>query len=182
MSQVDQEHATQPQADSTVVDLPAIKPDATGLPYEIAGHTWLLPDFVPTFAAVWDAIFDQNALSGQYDPGDLRACAVRLILTNYTITPDDAVDIVWACDLSELVPPVETALFGPEKVHRTWSSWVESSLIANGLDPSRIPASAVRDVLEQLVHTGRAVPAEKWVSSAEYRAFRSSLDEIEQAP
>jgi hypothetical protein len=161
---------------------PLLRPDATGLPCTIAGHVWVLPDYVPEPAAVWDAVYDQNALAGRYDHGDLRACAVRLLLTNYDLAPDDAVELVWSCDLAELVPPVELALFGPEPAYRSWSSWVRTSLLANGLSLRTVPAADLRGVLDQLVATGRAVPAEKWISAAEYRAYRTNLDDLVNLP
>jgi hypothetical protein len=156
---------------------PVLKPMATGLPYEIGGRVWILPDFVPEFADVWNAVYDANLLAGSYDRGDLRACGLRLIEANYALPLDDILTVVWSCDPRELVPAVEVALFGPEKTRRTWTSWARSSLLAAGLRPNEIHPADLRDVLAQLVATGRAVPAEKWISSAEYRAYRAKIDE-----
>lgn len=150
-------------------------PGITGTPVEIAGQTWLLADHVPAPEPVWDRLFDDNILSGQYDPEDTNSAAVRLLFVNYNLSPDEAAGLILEAPRPDLIHAVEVALFGPDQVHRTYSDWVLSSLFANGLDPRDVPPEQLRNVLFQLVATGRAVPAEVFISSAEYAVMRAAL-------
>lgn len=53
-----------------------------------------------------------------------------------------------------------------------------TSLAANGLSPATVPHHLLRGVLDQLVMTGRAVPAAKFVSSTEAAVRRRSILDI----
>jgi hypothetical protein len=150
-----------------------VRPGARGTPVEVCGAVWLFADYVPKLEPVWGRLFDQNQLAGRYDLGDLNSAAVRLLYANYDLTPGEAADLTLAAPAARLAKAVEAALFGPAEAHRTYTDWALGALYANGLDPASVPACRLRDVLDQLVATGRAVPAARWVSSAEYAAARA---------
>jgi hypothetical protein len=155
-----------------------LRPGARGTVATIAGQEWCLADYPPDFSAVWDHLFDANALTGQYDPIDLRSAAAVLILACHDISPRDAVALVWRCYDEVLVAAVEAAMFGPTEPDRGWSSWCQASLLAAGLDPDRVPKPQLLDVLELLVLTGRAVPAERWISSVAVAREKAAADQI----
>lgn len=137
-----------------------------GTPVTVAGETWVLADRIPRLGAVWDRLFDQNVLARRYDEADLRSAAVRLLWAHYDLSPDEAVALAFAAGPADLVAAAEAALLGPDRSYRGYSEWVASALWSNGLDPARVPPGHLHAVLDQLVATGRAVPAHEFVSSA----------------
>lgn len=143
---------------------------AAGTPVEVGGEVWHFAAHVTPLAEVWGRLYDANLLAGRYDPDDVLLAALKLLTPNYDLTLDEAVAVVRAADPAALVRAVEEALFGPEERHRTYPGWVASSLWSNGVDPASVPPEHLRDVLDQLVLTGRAVPASKFVSAAEAAA------------
>lgn len=151
-----------------------LRPGVTGTPVEIAGQTWLLADW-PHFGGVWDDIYDRAVLRGECDSLSVAVAAEMLLISCHKLDLDDAVRLVRLADPEDLASAVRTALFGPEEARRTYSQWAISALLANGLNPDRVPAVCLRDVLDHLVATGRAVPADKWVSSAEAAAERAAI-------
>jgi hypothetical protein len=136
---------------------------------------WLLADFVPAHSPAWDRLYDANVMDGQYTLPDVRAAAWALLLANYTVSGDEAARLIVGARPKDLVKAVDSALFGPEVIHRTYGDWVNASLYGNGLDPAKIPASQHRIVLEMLVKTGRAVPESEFVSSHEGAAMRRKI-------
>jgi hypothetical protein len=151
------------------------RPRARGTPVAIIDRTWLLADYVPKPDDVWDRLFDQNALSNRYDHVTLRQAGLRLLDANYDLTPDEAVGLIRAADLDDLVTAVEAALFGPAETDNTYSDWVKVSLWSNNINPAAVPPEDRRDVLDYLVRVGRAVPASDYVSSAEAAKVRGAL-------
>jgi hypothetical protein len=147
----------------------------SGTPVTVNGRAWLFADHVRTYEPVWDRLYDSAQLTGHYPLMDVMSAAVRLLYQANDLTPDEAATVVAAADPADLVPAVDRALYGPERSHRTWGQWVESSLLANGLNPATIPPDKVWAVLDMLVMTGRTVPAGKFVSSAEAAAMRRGI-------
>jgi hypothetical protein len=155
------------------------RPGARGeLTVSARGHAWRLSDHVPRPDAVWDRLYDSNLLRGGYDPGDVRMAAYRLLAANYELTPEEGVAIVLEADGVDpgaALAAVERALFGPAETHRTYSDWVTSALAANGLAYEDVPPGRLHSVLAQLVATGRAIPAEGFISAAEAAQLRATF-------
>ena len=150
-------------------------PGVRGTPVELGGATWILADYVPALSEVWDVLHEDNVLLGKYESADVQRAAVRLLFANYELSLDEAVGLVMGVAPADLVAAVEEALFGASQPDRRWSDWVRSSLLANGLDPAKIPPESLRDVLDQLVSCGRAIPAEDFVTAVGYAKKRKSL-------
>jgi len=152
-----------------------VRPDARGTPVMINGAAWLFADYIPAFDRVWDELYDRNLLAGRYDETLVLMAAIRLLVEANDVTPAEAAELIAAVPAEDLVPAVEAGLIGAESDYRSYSDWVISALYANGLDPDRIPAARVRDVMEQLVATGRASPASEFISSAAASKARRGL-------
>lgn len=146
-----------------------------GTPVRLGGSEWLLADFVPALGQVWDDLYDSNVLQGRYEAVDVQRAAVRLLWANYDLSADEAVGLVLGADPATLVGAVEAALFGEARPHRTYSDWALSALLANGLGPKRVPPESLRDVLDQLVAVGRAVPPESFVTTLQYARERREI-------
>ncbi len=131
------------------------------------GREWVLANYVPSLAPVFDRIYDDNLMRGKYRPEDIRLATSYLLRENYDLTPEAIATLVIGADNDRLVFAVEDALFGPEREHRTWSDWAIGSMFANGIDPATVPPSRLGVVLEILVETGRTVPPGKFISAAE---------------
>lgn len=145
-----------------------------GTAVEIDGRIWTLAAAIPYLGDVWDRLFDQNHLAGYYDPDDLRMAAFRLLYAHYHVTPDEGVALIQRAPLGALVAAIEAALFGGVD-YLGYSNWIEVQLWSNGIDPERLPARLRLAVLDNLVTTGRALPAAQYVSSAEAAAVRQSF-------
>ncbi|WP_435005152.1 hypothetical protein P12x_003046 [Tundrisphaera lichenicola] len=132
------------------------------------GRAWLLADggLLNHLDAIRDRIDDSARLTEQVEMGDVNEAAFSLLLANYELAPSELVGLLAGAEAEVLVPAVMEALFGPEQSRRTYTTWAASALIANGIDPSSVPTPLRAHVLEQLVATGRAIPAGKYIESA----------------
>lgn len=140
--------------------------DAGGMPVVIDGRAWLLCDFVPGLEPCWDRLFDDNFVGGFYAARDVDAAAIRILWHNYDITPREAAALIARAPREELVAAVEVALFGSDRVHKTYSDWARSALLSAGLDPAAVPHAQLRNVLDHLVASGRVIAAADFVTSA----------------
>jgi hypothetical protein len=131
------------------------------------GRHWPLAPYVPTLGPAWDRIYDDNLIRGVYQPEDIRLAASQLLLENFDLAPVAVATLIMGADLAALVLAVENALFGPERIHITYSDWVLGSLYANGIDPATVPPSRLRSVMDMLVACRRTIPTSKFISSAE---------------
>ena len=162
--------------DPTPIAEKRLKKTARGtITAQICDQTWLFADYVPSLGRVWDRIYDANCLRGEYPILDVQLAAYRLLVANYELLDDEAIVLIRSAETSDLVKAVETALFGPEKTHRTYTDWVTGSLATNGLKVSDIPAHQLNSVLEMLVATNRAVAPKDWISAAEYAVQRKAI-------
>jgi hypothetical protein len=143
------------------------------------GTEWLLADagIAPVLTELRDKIHDDRTLGGgKVLVEDLEIAGFYLLTQNYDLTPQEAFRILAAATTEELVTEVGEALFSPTApAIYTYTDWVEGALLANGLDPARLPPEKVAIVLRHLVGTGRALPIEKFVSADEASAYRSNL-------
>lgn len=166
------------------VPLPPLTPDhrargaVHGTPVEIEGQTWVFAGCVPRPEPVWDAVYDHNVLAGRYDLPVVYMAAIRLLDRNYEVSPEEAADLVVKAEVPSLVGAVEAAIFGPTPAYRGYSDWVASACWANGVDPDAVPPERMRHVLDQLVATGRAVPAAQFISSVEAAQLRADLSQL----
>ena len=153
-----------------------LKPNARGsVVVTICEQAWLFSDVVPELRPVWDRLYDANVLAGSYPVLDLQLAALRLLTANYTLLTDEAVILIRAAEVSDLVKAVETALFGPERVHRSFTDWVVASFAANGLSVDDVPADRRQAVLELLVATRRTLSPAEYISSAQAAKVRSDI-------
>jgi hypothetical protein len=151
------------------------KPGISGTPVEIGDETWLLADYIPRLEPVWDRLVDRNALTRSYDHEDTNSAAVRLIFTNYNLSPDEAARLILSAPRPDLVHAVEIAIFGDGESYRGYSDWAKVSLWANAIDPDVLPPAMLRPVLDHLITIGRAVPAADYLSSAQAASVRNSF-------
>ena len=123
--------ATTTTTTTTDVTLPnpeaTLRPGASGIPVEMGGDIWLLSDHAPASGKVWDDIYDAATLSGECDTLAIQTAAVMLLTTCHDLSLDEAVPLVKTADPRILASVVRTALFEPEKTHRTRSSWIRSA-------------------------------------------------------
>jgi hypothetical protein len=132
------------------------------------GLTWLLAEggLNNSLDPVRDRLWDDSALSGKVDVGEVQEAAWVLLMANYELAPEEAADLIDGADPAALTDAVVAAMFGPEPGHRTYTEWATSALMANGLDPARVPTAMMPAVLKQLVDCRRCVPATEWIDSS----------------
>jgi hypothetical protein len=155
------------------------------------GEPWLLaePTFRPTSSGLTtpdvdeeiDRFHEQIILGDDVLLSDVFAAARMLLLANYQLSNDEVADLLEVQDGPEaetLAKVVLELLFGPDQRVRTYTDWVRASLLANGLDLSEIPASAINDVLTILMSTNRAVPPSQFVDACRAAQDRNSLERL----
>lgn len=151
------------------------QPVLTGTPAVLAdGRTWLLADFIPDLnCEVWDSLYEDNRIRGEYDGPDIAVAACWLLMANYRLTLAEAHDLIARADIEALVLPVETALFGLNAVRDgSFSAWALTSLWSNGIDPNRIPRRLLWPILLDLEARQLARPR-----TAAIRADREAAEE-----
>lgn len=140
------------------------------------GKEWILPTAITAAALteIRDRLYDEIAYSGSVPVLEIKAAAWILLRSHHGLSQEQAAELLALPETRELTQAVCQALIdGPPT--RTYTNWVRSALLANGLDPTRIPANDVPHVLAQLVATGRAAPADEFVTSAAYERKRARL-------
>lgn len=144
-----------------------------GMPITAHGSTWLLADYIPVFEPVWDRLYDSGVIRECYDHPDTNSAAIRLLVANYDLAPGEAASIILAASRAELVAAVERALYGEKKSHRTYTEWIELSLLANGIDIAKVPPEKVTYLMDYLESAGRTIPAHEFISSVGAVSFRA---------
>lgn len=140
-----------------------------------------------------DAAYLEKAVSGVY----LLAFRVA-ILKNYDLSIDEADELFVLSDRQTRpiiggiqYPSVDEAICGAfiapfDPGEFTYSDWLGSSLVLNGIDPSSISSELLPAVVNQLVRLGRCLPLTQFVGSAvkgeEMRAHRSMLHKQTETP
>jgi hypothetical protein len=132
------------------------------------GNTWLLADggLANVLDGPRDSIDDDARLNGQVQVSEVRRVAFILLKANYELSDSEAAGLILEVDHQVLTDAVSTALFGPSGGHQTYTAWATSAMLANGLDPEKIPWRFRAHVLSHLVATGRAIPADQFIDSA----------------
>jgi hypothetical protein len=137
-----------------------------GPAFESCGHTWQLPD--PGLAKVLkpyrDDFYDMMVRTSSVPLAQLQGVASVLLMSNFRLTSEESAAIIINADPNSLGQAVSLAMFGGEGGFR-YTEWAESAFYANAIDPAKVPAHLVNQVLRQLVKTGRAVPPDEWIDS-----------------
>ena len=160
-----------------------IKHGATGRGVVMTGGgDWLIPD-APTSEALdnlRDRLFDKVTKDKTAGSIEIRSAAIVLLRHNYNVSLSEALHLVDGANAQQLTNAVAAALLGPDygdpRRRKTYSIWVRTSLAANGLDPRKIEPALLHDVLDTLIRTGRAVPAEDYCDVALFVKKREQLD------
>ena len=146
------------------------------------------PRFRPTSAGLTtpdvdaeiDRFYERIVLGEDLPLVDIMAVARILLLANYDLIDEEAaglLEVEAGAEAETLAGAVLESVFGPDQRDRGYVDWVRASLLANGLDASQIPASAINDVLTILMATNRTVPPSQFVDAC--RAARD-LDSLER--
>jgi hypothetical protein len=168
------------------------KPGARGRLVRLSdGRDWLLsePVFRPTAAGLTspgvdeeiDRFYEQIILGRDIPLVDVLAVARTLLLANYDLEEAEVAELLEVeagVEAETLAGVVLESLFGPDRKVRGYIDWVRASLLANGLASSRIPASAINDVLSILMATNRTVPPSQFVDACRAARDRDSLERL----
>jgi hypothetical protein len=128
-----------------------------------------------------DRFHEQIVLGDDLSLVDLFAVARTLLLVNYELGDDEVADLIEVEpgeEAEELARAVLEALFGPDQRVNSYVDWVRASLLANGLAPTAIPASALHDVLAILMATNRTVPPSQFIDACRAARNRDSLERL----
>lgn len=167
--------------DDTTIDAdrdPALTPEARvklgafGTPVVLAdGNTWLLADggLMNDLDPLRDKLDDDARLLGSVSLTDVAEMAAQLLVANYDLTIREVFTLLGGAIDQKLADAVHLAVFGPntDSGRRTYSDWAASALIANGIDPDRVPSRLMPLVLGHLERGGRVIPKGEYIESAE---------------
>lgn len=174
--------AAPPDADEWALPDPTSRrrsPDIRGRSLNLPnGQTWLVADtgISPLVTEIRDRLHVDRTLKGQVPLADLKTVGLLGLLHNYDLTEEEASRIVLACDRTELAETVGESLFSATApFRRTYTLWIETGLLANGLKPWEIPEGRLAGVVLQLVRTGRMLPIEEFVEVDEAVAAKARL-------
>jgi hypothetical protein len=158
--------------------LRAQSPDIEGMPIALGGATWLLalPGLDPRMTPLRDRLYDRRETTRSAGGLDILEAAWLMLSANYVVTPEEAAGLLRGADKQALCDAVMDGFFSPaDEGKRTYTDWVMSTLLANSVDPTLVPARLLPYVLEQLVFRGDAMPQEEFISSAQGMAMRRML-------
>ena len=145
-------------------------PGCDGVPAVLAdGQAWLLRDggLLNELDELRDKIDDDARLTGEVVLLDVANAAARLLAANYELADDEVYTLLAGAVDQELANAVALALYGPAGGRRTYTAWAASALLANGIDPDRVPSSLRPHVLAHLEATGRCIKRSEYIESAE---------------
>lgn len=153
------------------------KRGAAGIPVALGdGQTWLLAHggLAPPLTTLRDDIYDGMVLKRTVDIAAALHVAWVLLRANYALTPEETARLLCAADEQALCEAVLDALYGQvKKVRRTWTEWVQVSLLMNGIDPATVPPALLPALMQALEQTGRTVPEAEFISASEAAAERA---------
>lgn len=165
----------QPGSEADFVDPFAPSPEARkrvanpqGVPLRMGdGRTWVIAHgtLAPMLLPNIDRAFDQLQFTKSIDYGDALQVVCTLIAQNYDLTAEEIAALLAGVPDEEIAQAACIACFGPVRPRRTWSTWALSSLYANNIEPNAVPRWLLRDVLYQLVMTGRAMGQSDYIDS-----------------
>lgn len=151
-----------------------------GLPVTMLGAPWKLPEayLMAALDRPRDRLYDNSTWDGKVDYADVMESAFVLLSAAYSLTAEETVALLRSADEDELTNAVLVVLFGLAEPHRTYTDWMRTALVSNGIDPATIPAALVPGVLRHLVVTGRAEPADTYVTVLVAAGRRARLPRI----
>ncbi|MDR3639064.1 MAG: hypothetical protein P4L84_34990 [Isosphaeraceae bacterium] len=140
-------------------------------------RVWLLAEggISAGVGPIRDRLYDYMVTRQTVRMGDVFQTAWSLLAANYDLSEDELSTLIFSADQGELVDAVLDALFGPENPRRGWTEWATTALLANGLDPTKIPVRSLHGVLAHLVISGRAAAPDAFIGSAIHAAKRQKL-------
>lgn len=141
------------------------------------GRTWRLarPGVAPVLAEVRDRIYDDVTYRKRASMVDVLQAAWVMLVANYELADGEIERLLTGVDDGRLVAAVLDSLFGHTNPNRTYSEWVLSAFHANGIDPAKVPPALIPEVMTQLVGTGRALPEDKFITSAKMAGKRKRI-------
>jgi hypothetical protein len=168
------------------------KPGARGRLVKLAdGQPWLLaePTFRPGLSNLTtphvdreiDRFYEQVILGDDLSLRDVLGVARTLLLENYELGDDEVaalLEIEPGEEAEALAKAVLESLFGTDQRVNSYVDWVRATLLANGLAPTAIPASALHDVLTILLATNRTVSPSHFIDACRAARDRDSLERL----
>ncbi len=168
------------------------KPGAQGRLVRLAdGQPWLLAEPTlrsgqssltsPDVDQEVDRFHEQIILGDDLSLVDILGVVRKLLLANYELSDDEVGELLEVEPGEEaeiLAGAVLESLFGADQRIRGYVDWVRASLLANGLEPSTIPASALTDVLTVLMATNRTVSPSRFIDACRAARDRDSLERL----
>jgi hypothetical protein len=141
------------------------------------GTDWIIADvgLAPQFEGMRDAAFDMLALRGSGDPALYRVVAMCAITSNYDLTPEEAALVLDHVTPDELCGVAAEALLPTQGFLRTYTAWILGGLIANGIDPEKVPRHLLPAVLRHLEQTGRIEAQDSFINSASEAKKRTTM-------
>lgn len=132
-----------------------------GLPVQLAdGSRWVLPYavYARAYDTIRDRMYESIAGRGTVATADVMISAYSLLALQYDLSEEEAAALLKGANPKDLMETVLACLMGEEDPVRSYSNWVRSGLLSNGLKLEEIPPQELPTVIFQLVHTGRMVP------------------------
>jgi hypothetical protein len=168
------------------------KPGAKGTPVILGdGQPWLLanPTYRPRADGLtrplvdrpFDRVFESSVFNEGLSLCDLWEVARELLRANYDLTDAELARLLSVSPGAEsraLATEVLDALFGFDSAERSYTAWVRSSLIANGLDRTDIAARDLLSVLAILVATNRTIPLSRFADACRLQDERARLETL----
>jgi hypothetical protein len=150
-----------------------------GVEIESLGQTWKLArlGLAKSITKERDSIYEESTLTGKVSMRDIRACAWYMLEANYKIEPEQAILIIKDADQEDLVDATVAAAFVDRysQNEETYTNWVRSALLTNGIDPAKISNADVPHVLRQLVATNRAMPITEFCAADRHVQMKAEL-------
>jgi hypothetical protein len=168
------------------------KPGARGSLITLTdGQQWLLanPTYHPGAEGLTqppvdeplDRIFESAVLNENLALSDLWEVAGKLLKANYELSSEEVSHLIGLFTEPEgraFARDVVGALFGSDRGEKTFTRWVRTSLIANGLSQAEIHAEDLMDVLAILVATNRTIPLSRFADACRQADERARLETL----
>jgi hypothetical protein len=168
------------------------KPGAAGVPIRLSdGHEWLfaIPQFclnrksltTPAIDLELDELFESSTLEGNVSLRSIFSACRLLLLENYLLTDLEIANLLSLASADEaknLADATMGILFGVQARERSYSDWIRTSLLANGIGMVAITSDQVSDVMNLLVATKRTIPAQQFINACAVAAENSVLESL----
>ena len=142
----------------------------------IDGKRWTFAEGPASDPEIIDVIVTQNIIDKEYTGSTRNVAALDMLMhANPTLALNDACAIILTADPKHITAIVEQAIFGAKYHEKTFSQWITSAMLANGLDPTTIPRSQWNNVVEHLLYAKRCIPPEEFITSMVSRKAQNDL-------